>query len=271
MLVTDNQGDWLGTSKAYFVERDKFYGHPASLIWEKDWDGRNPLDVSVEELNALRTPAAVLFPQGIMANSPTQVLYDSTEGKFGPFAGQTLVGEMNKGRIMRLLLEEVDGKVQGAVVPLLDDSGLKKGVHRMTFGKDGALYVGHTHLAWAGSKGLDRIVWNGETPPDVLSMKRSPEGFHFRFTQPLDSKSVSAEAFSCDAYRFQYHSKYGSDQLDKHRVAPAEMKLSDDGLGVELKLPEIKEGFVYEYRLTTLRTKDGKPLANTLICYTNRE
>ena len=35
LFVTDNQGDWLGTSKVFHVREGNFYGHPASLVWKK--------------------------------------------------------------------------------------------------------------------------------------------------------------------------------------------------------------------------------------------
>src|SRR5690606_1583074 len=37
LLVTDNQGDWVGSSHLYHVEEGGFYGHPASLVWDKNW------------------------------------------------------------------------------------------------------------------------------------------------------------------------------------------------------------------------------------------
>ena len=55
-----------------------------------------------------------------MANSPTKVLAITPDAKFGPFTGQLLVGEMNRGRIMRIMLEEVGGELQGACVPFID-------------------------------------------------------------------------------------------------------------------------------------------------------
>ena len=110
LFIADNQGDWVATSALYHIEEGKFYGHPASLVWRDDWNGSNPFYTPVSELNSMRTRAAVLFPQGIMANSPAQILCDTTDGKFGPFSGQLLVGEMNRERIVRVMLEEEIGR-----------------------------------------------------------------------------------------------------------------------------------------------------------------
>lgn len=43
----------------------------------------------------MRTVESIAFPHEVMAHSPTQVLFNNTGGKFGPFAGQTFVGEMD--------------------------------------------------------------------------------------------------------------------------------------------------------------------------------
>jgi glucose/arabinose dehydrogenase len=119
LLVTDNQGDWKGTSTLYHVQEGKFYGHPASLIWKKGWKGGSPY-IPVAQLDSMRTRASVLFPHGIMADSPTQPLCDNTNGKFGPFAGQIFVGEMNSGRILRVMLENVGGDLQGACIVFIN-------------------------------------------------------------------------------------------------------------------------------------------------------
>ena len=146
LWVTDNQGDWLGTSKLFHVKEGNFYGHPASLVWTDQWEvGRNPLKVPPAEFDAQRKRAAVLFPQGSMANSPTQMLTDTTDGKFGPFAGQLLVGEMNRPRILRVLVDEVAGQTQGACLPFIDGGGLHRGMHRFAFAPDGSP-VSYTHL-----------------------------------------------------------------------------------------------------------------------------
>ena len=65
----------------------------------------------------MRSRACVVFPHGTMANSPTKVLAITPDAKIGPFAGQLLVGEMNRPRIMRVMLEKVGGELQGHAFP----------------------------------------------------------------------------------------------------------------------------------------------------------
>src|SRR5262249_52736057 len=153
LLVNDNQGDWRGTSEVHFVERDRFYGHPASLVWRQNWDGSEPLKLPLSDLNARRTRPAIQIPYGTYGNSPTQMVVIPKTDSWGPFGGQLLMGEMNYARLFRLLPEQVDGVWQGACVALLDAPALKAGLHRLAFVGD-TLYIGRTHLVWAGGEGI---------------------------------------------------------------------------------------------------------------------
>ena len=141
LLVSDNQGDWLGTSKLHHISEGAFHGHPASLIWKKGWT-KDPKKMSTSELNKIRKPAAALFTHGILANSPTQPLLDTTEGKFGPFKNQMFIGEMNLKRLLRFIPDEVNGVLQGTLVPFLDGNDLGNGNNRLAFDKKGNLIVG---------------------------------------------------------------------------------------------------------------------------------
>lgn len=267
LWVTDNQGDWLGTSKLFHVKEGNFYGHPASLVWTGQWEvGRNPLKVSPTEYDTQRTRAAVLFPQGSMANSPTQMLSDTTGGKFGPFAGQLLVGEMNRSRILRVLVDEVSGQTQGACLPFIDNGGLHRGMHRFAFAPDGSLWVGATHLSWAGGTGLQRVTWTGKTPMEISGMKLTERGFDLTFTHPLSQ--VEAAQFEFQRYFYKYHQSYGSPQLGKEPIAVTALETGKNGRTVSLALDKLNPGYVYQLNLKNVTAKDQTPLLNTFICYT---
>ncbi|WP_332369420.1 hypothetical protein [Spirosoma telluris] len=119
LFVTDNQGDWLGTSKLYHVEEGKFYGHPTSLVWRPGFPDVDPLTLPVKTLDSMRTVESIAFPHELMAHSPTQIVLDNTGGRFGPFANQLFVGDMDFAHLLRILPDEVDGQIQGACVPFL--------------------------------------------------------------------------------------------------------------------------------------------------------
>jgi hypothetical protein len=275
LLVADNQGDWVGTGALYHVREANFYGHPASLVWRKDWKKGNPFNMPVAELGAMRTKGAVLFPQGIMANSPSQPLCDETGGKFGPFASQLFVGEMNRNRIVRVMLETINGELQGACIPFIDGVGLRMGNNRLAFAPDGSLWVGQTDHGWVGDEGIQRIVFTGETPMDIYSMNLTAHGFDLTFTQPLDENTASGpENYNLRHYYYDYYKKDESEdvdlsvQVDVQTIPVTHVEISPDRKKVSLTLGDLKPGYIYELKLGNIKSAKGRPLANKLICYT---
>ena len=268
LVVPDNQGDWIGSSPLYVIEKGRFYGHPAGLAW-KDGETREPLKIPAAELDRMRTRPSIIFPHNIMANSPTQPIADLTGGKFGPFAGQLLVGEMNRARIMRVVFDEVDGQLQGMATPLLDDHGLRKGDNRFAFAPDGSLWVGETDHGWVGDKGLQRIVWTGQTPLDVKEMHLTKNGFEMVFTRPLDPAVASLpESYSGQRYYYEYHAAYGSPQFDLQKIQPKSVAVSQDHTRVTLEFEPLVAWRIYEFNLKALKSEDGALIANPLVCYT---
>lgn len=270
LLVDDNQGDWRGTSELHVVKKGGFYGHPASLVWREGWDSTNPLDVPIEKLNELRTPAAIWFPHNIYANSPTQILTIPKTPAWGQFGGQLIVGEMNAPRILRLLLEQTDGVWQGACVNLIDTKVLKAGIHRLAFSGD-TLYVGRTHLSWAGGEGIGTIKPIGKTPFDPLDIHITPRGFRIDFTEPLDASAADAASWKIEHYTYLYHATYGSPQTDKAADVPTKVTLSNGNKTAELEFAELKKDFVYDIRVDALKSATGEKPLNPHIAYTVRK
>lgn len=269
LLVDDNQGDWRGTNELHVVKRGGFYGHPASLVWRDDWDDSVPDQLPLEKLNALRTLPAICFPYGTYANSPTQIVVIPKTAAWGPFGGQTLVGEMNSPRLLRVLLEETDGNWQGACVALLETEALKRGLHRMTFAGD-TLYLGRTHLAWAGGEGLAALKPTGRAPFDPLNMRVTPRGFRFEFTEPLAESCSDPARWAAQRYFYAYHPAYGSPEMEKAAAVITRVILSNQGRTAEVELSEMKVDFIYDFDLTELESTAGARLLNPRIAYTLR-
>jgi hypothetical protein len=267
LFVTDNQGDWVGTSALFCTQQGQFHGHPISLVWRDGWS-TDPLAMAPDGFQKLRTPPVVLFPHGLMANSPTQPLCDRTGGKFGPFTGQLMVGEMNTPRLLRVMIEEVNGRLQGACVPFLDGGGLRAGNHRLAFAPDGTLWVGQIHLAWAGGAGLQRLKWTGRLPLEVLRVQLQPGGFLFTFTQPV-APARAELPWGIRHYRYAYHATYGSPQMGLTTMPSPASELRDHGRQLWVPIANVKDrGEVYEFSLPPLAAADGTPLINRTVCYT---
>ncbi len=268
LLVPDNQGDWLGTSPVYHVEEGKFYGHPASLAW-REGENRETNKIPIPELEKMRTRGAVLFPQGILANSPTQPLLDSTRGKFGPFAGQMLIGDYTHSYVMRMMLEKVDGQLQGAAAPLLERTGMTGGMNRLAFSPDGSLWVGHTSHGWGGSAGISHVTWTGKTPLDILEMHLTKSGFKLVFTKPLkEAEAILPSAYKLKRYRYEYGPAYGSPQRNIEDVPVMSATLAPDRKSVTLDLGELVAWRIYEMHLNGLRSDEGELPLNTMYFYT---
>ena len=268
LFVTDNQGDWLGTSKLFHVQPGEWHGHPPSLAWE---EGINtiPLAIPVPVLDRMRVKEVVQIPNSVLANSPTQPVFDYTGGKFGPFEGQMFIGEMNHPVILRVMLEEVNHQLQGAVAPFIEGEPLRLGSNRLAFAPDGSLWVGHTDHGWLGDKGVTRIAWDGEVPFDVLRMSLTHTGFDLTFTRPVDRQVAARRGtYEFQRYFYEYSINYGSPQGDRQPIAVQAVRVSDDGLTVSIDLAELVPGYVHEMNLRGLVDAAGTPITNSRVYYT---
>jgi hypothetical protein len=275
LFAIDNQGDWVGACALYHIEQGHFYGHAPSLIWREDFQGgQSPILHPVEKLDALRTRAAVVFPYGDMSNSATQPIWDTTDGKFGPLTGQTFLGEMNQRYLMRVMLEDVDGVVQGAVTTFLNDPAspkLHRGNNRLAFDAEGGLWVGQTfHEAWTGEQGLQRVTWTGVVPLEVAAMKLTDDGFELSFTRPVNPEvAANPASYAMKTYFYDYHEAYGSNKYDNHPVAITSAVVSADRKKVTLHLEALEAWRLYDLTLKGVVSDDGQhELLNPWVVYT---
>ncbi len=228
------------------------------------------MEASIDELNRLRKPPAILFPQNDMGGSVTQPLLDSTGGAFGPYTGQMLVAEWTYPPILRADLEKVGGQYQGAAFILIEGGGLRAGNNRIAFSADGkSLYTAQTSRIWGASEGLQRIVYTGRVPMDILNMRLTKTGFRLTFTRPADPATASDPAnYSFVHYYYRYHSAYGSPKTDITPVRVMQASLSPEGLQVDLTMEKLVAGRLYELRPARIRARDGEPLSTLEAAYT---
>ncbi len=266
LLATDNQGDWRGTSPLHVVKRGGFHGHPASLVWQEGWDKGDPRKLPVAELDAMRVKESARFPQGELANSPTQpVVFPAS---WGPFAGQVLIGEMNQNRMVRYLPDDVGGFRQGTLIPIFDGTPLGNGNHRLAFGPDGTLWVGKTHLSWAGAEGLAKITPSGlENLFTATSVHLEKEGeghrMRIRFSRPVGS---GMDTVKMDRFNYRYQQDYGSPKVEQAAVAISKAALSGDGLELLLSCTP-RKGCIHKIDLSGLRGPGGVGLEGKILYY----
>ena len=275
LWATDNQGDFIPTSPLHHVEEGKFYGHPSSLVWDKNFTRDNPQRDPLQEpharLDAMRTKPAVQFPHGTMMNSPGDPIFDATGGKFGPFAGQMFVPDESGQRIVRVMLEKVGGAWQGGCTFLHHDGGLRAGNNRVVFSPDGtALYSGQTMRGWGGPvEGLQRLVHTGKPIFEVQNIQLQGDGFELTFTEPIEP-TLAAEAarYHVQHYFYPYSQQYGAAQAELTKIETQRAAISADGRKVRLTLGAMKAGRIYQLDLVGLISAAGRPLAHPTVCYT---
>jgi hypothetical protein len=287
-FFTDNQGEWVASNKLHHLRAGEFYGHQAGLRWvaQSPLAGKFPEKQPSGMLydgqagqNGVKgmppvTPPAIWFPYGRMGQSASEPIWDTTGGKFGPFAGQCFVGDQTKSVVMRVCLEKVNGRYQGACFPFR--SGFECGVNRIAFGPDGSLFAGMTARGWGsvGPKpyGLQRLVYTGVLPFEIHSMKLTRDGFDLTFTKPLDAATAGRlAAYSLQSYTYNYWETYGSPEMDRRAEKVSGVLISADRRTVSLAAGGFRKGRVYELHVEGVKSADGKALLHPEAYYTLNE
>ena len=280
VFATDQQGNWFPTCPLIHVKRGAFHGHADALQFTKlpgaAFQVKQPLpkNLTVAEA-ARRIPAyqlpAVWFPYRKMGMSTTDILADSTRGKFGPFAGQLFCGEFTMSFVSRVFLEKVGGEYQGACFRFRD--GLDCAALRLQWGADGSMYIGQSNRGWNSlgpkSYGLQRLQWTSRLPFEIKTMSARPDGFRLTFTQPVNrATAANPKSYTLTSYTYLYHKKYGGEPVDikTHKIKITGLDANTQS--VHLKVEDLREGYVYELHSNSLRNAKGKPLLHRAAYYT---
>ena len=280
VFATDQQGNWYATCPLMHVKRGTFHGHADALQFTKlpgaTFHVKQPLpkNLTVAEA-AKRIPAyqlpAVWFPYRKMGMSTTDILADSTKGKFGPFAGQLFCGEFTMSFVSRVFLEKVDGEYQGACFRFRE--GLDCAALRLQWGTDGSMYIGQSNRGWnsLGTKsyGLQRLQWTGKVPFEIKEMSAQRDGFRLMFTQSVDASTViNPKSYTVTSYTYPYQSKYGGEPMDVKTHTVKIAGLDTTWRSVQLTIDEMRLGYVYELQAPGIRNTRGQPLLHSAAYYT---
>lgn len=305
-FYADNQGDWMGSGGVWHVAKGSFTGHPAGLRWSGESDspvklsqkaffdeiderrrfeeGRyikpknimdedNPLTLAKakEKFPEIRLPA-VWLPHAILGISNSEILKDDTEGAFGPFAGQVFVGDQGQSKIMRVVMEKVNGEFQGVAFDFKE--GFQSGILRMDWGNDGSLFIGETNRGWgsAGNQnsGFERLIWTGKVPMEMKTVSARPDGFEIAFTKPVDRKlAENLDSYSGQSFTYKYHSVYGSPTINAEPLKIKGVKVAEDGLSVRLVVDNLTRYYIHEINVPGIRSADEQlPVLHPTAYYT---
>jgi cytochrome c551/c552 len=306
LFYDDNQGDWMGSGGIFHVTKGSFTGHPAGLRWTNQ--PNSPVKLTTEQLYAKVDPRrekkngqyvkpenvadeknpkllyqikqefpetrlpSVWLPHGILGISNSEIIRDETAGKFGPFAGQIFVGDQGQSKVMRVVMEKVKGEFQGVAFDFR--SGFQSGVLRMNWGHDGSLYAGETNRGWGSagttSSGLQRVVWTGNVPMEMKTVRAMPDGFEIEFTLPVDkSKAEDLSSYMGRSFIYKYHAVYGSPTINDEKLNIKGVKVSEDGLKVRVVIDNLRQYYLHEINVPGIRSKDSNlPVLHATAYYT---
>jgi glucose/arabinose dehydrogenase len=280
MFFTDNQGPWNGACSLKHLAPGDFEGHPDGNKWFKLTEAAGPrpqtplsgsrMSIEAKKIPQLKPPA-VYFPYPKMGQSASGIASDYTGGKFGPFAGQLFVGDQTHSTVMRVYLEKVKGRYQGAC--FMFRQGFDSGNLALEMAPDGSLFVQGTDRGWGARGGkpfaLQRLLWTGRVPFEVREMRARSDGFELTFTEPVDPAIAgSTGSYKMETYTYIYQASYGSPEVDKTTPAITSAEVAKDGLSVRLKVDGLVEGHIHELDLSGVRSATGQPLLHKTAYYT---
>lgn len=286
VFYTENQGDWVGSGRMTHLEKGDFAGNPEGLVWTGEPNA--PLDLKMEDIEresdlslyeyakqlpAMKAPA-IWFPHTILGISTSDILYDTTNGAFGPFEGQLFIGDQGHSKIMRVYMEKVNGVYQGAAFNFVE--GFSSGILRMIWGSENSMFVGMTSRGWSSTGkelfGLQRLRWNGKVPFEIKSMKAKADGFELEFTKPVNKKIAADPAsYQIASFNYKYHFKYGSPVVDQQSGKVAKVDVSSDGTTAKLTVHGMRLGYIHQLKAPALRSQTGEALLHDTGYYTLNE
>ena len=231
LYVSDNQGNWIPTSKIVRVEKGKFYGYKHA-----DWDRVKDYE---------EQPPLVWLPHVEISNSPSQQAILN----IGPYKDQMIHGDVTHGGIKRVFIDEVDGIKQGAAFRFMQ--GLDAGVNRLIWGPDGNLYAGgigsggnwrHEGHLWYS---LNGFTYNEKSTFEMLAVRAKSDGMEIELTEPiLNGINLSTEDFDVQQYYYVATKAYGGPKMGEEVLEVVSVNVSDDRKRIFLEIDGIKEGKV---------------------------
>jgi cytochrome c len=256
LFVSDNEGDWLPSSKILHVT-------------EGAWFGNRSVDPD-RWTDAIEKPPLVWLPQDEIGNSPSTPSYLNV----GVFKNQMIHGEVTNGGVKRVFVEEVNGELQGAVFRFIQ--GLEAGINRLAWAPDGSLYVGGIgnpgNWGHAGTKwfGLQRLTFNGNSAFEMLATRLHSNGVEIEFTQSLEAPDGwNPGSYEIKQWYYKPTADYGGPKMDEKLLKVKSSTVSEDRKKVFLEIEGLKAGHVLYIRLKDhFISEEGNPLWSTEAWYT---
>ena len=225
---SDNEGNWVPSSRVNWVEQGGFYGHVFTAH-------RSPTPEDYDK-------PLLWLPHQMDNSSGGQVWV--TSDKWGPFKGDLLHSSYGKCSLFKVMYEDAGGVMQGAAVrfPLNFDSGIMRGRFSPF---DGQLYLAGLRV-WQSSGAregtLQRVRYTGKPVNMPKDLHIKPTGIEITFTNPLDAElAKDPENYAVDQWNYLWAQTYGSKM---YSVKDPTKTLGDKGQsaykGEDVKIKSVK-------------------------------
>jgi hypothetical protein len=292
ILVGDNQGHWMPSSKLNLVKPGAFMGmtpaaqHELTLRYP---DGReikvNPSDPAARKANNLKgwegaMPIPTSYDEPIAwlpmrwDNSSGGQVY-VTSDKWGPWKGAPLFMSYGKCLLYGVLMDDVDGTKQASLVPF--NLKFASGVMRGRFSNhDGQLYVAGLK-GWQNAAtrdgGFYRVRYTGKPVHMPVKAHAAKNGLQLAFSTPLDGKTAEdIGSYAVELWNYKYSGNYGSSEFsvkdptktvhDKLEVKSAKLSADKRTLFLEVDGLQIADQFSVKY---SVNAADGTELRSEVV------
>ena len=250
-IASDNQGQWMPASKINLLRPGGFYGWVPTYSIPGMWSpGGGTIDLDKVVPPTSFDQPVVWMPQDFDNSSGGQLWVD--DARFGPLAGHLLHTSFGKGWMSYLMMQDVDGITQGAIIKLAFD--FRTGIMRARVNpKDGQVYA--TGLqGWNGGgrvglldSGLQRLRFTGTPDFMVIDCQVEHDGLRIDFNAPLDpDASTELSAYSVEQWNYHWRREYGSDQyspttdeVGTEKVRVESVSISADSRSVKLHIADL--------------------------------
>lgn len=251
VLATVQEGTWTPATAIFEVQPQSYHG----LQGPRPDHGTYGYDLPL-----------CYIPRGI-DNSSGEIRYLPTDPRLGPLSGAVLGTSFGACQTYLVLRDVVNGKSQGAVVPLPGD--YLSGVCRTAFSPhDGCVYLAGTEgwQSYAEQDGcLQRIRFSQQPPVVPQTFETWNNGVRIRFSEPLDPTSVTSENLFCQQWNYLYSAAYGSPEFSVreperqgHDYVPVKsVQLLADGRTIFIEIPQLHPVMQFHVH-AGFRSADGR-------------
>ena len=260
ITVSDNEGNWVPSSRVNLVKQGGFYGHVFTAHTEKP-----PTSFD---------PPLFWLPHSYEVDNSSGGQVWVTSDKWGPLQGHMMHTSYGACLLFHVMHEEVNGVAQAAIfkLPLSFDSGIMRGRFHP---KDGQLYVCGLNVWQSASRTgtnkrgiFQRVRYTGKPVQMPAAFHVKKNGLEITFTTPLDPTSASdAQNYGLEQWNYKWTSNYGSpefkisnpDEKGHDSIDIKSVRLSQDNQTVFLELADVKP--VMQMKLKyNIQAKDGAGL-----------